>query len=116
MLQQPWTWLLYVSSRVLHVLTYANNPDLEQALSIRQAVYNMLKHDWTILLFYQSCSSIMLNSVVNMVVEQNNLAVKADFHSAFFVARARFFFCLLSFHVEWSGKLFNLNNRKVWKV
>ena len=31
----------------------------EQPLSIRQAVYNMLKHDWTILLFYQSCS-IML--------------------------------------------------------
>ena len=23
------------------------------------------------------------------------------------------FFCLLSYHVEWSGKLFNLNNRKV---
>ena len=31
----------------------------EQLLSIRQAVYNMLKHGWTILLFYQSCS-IML--------------------------------------------------------
>ena len=31
----------------------------EQPLSIRQAVYNTLKHDWTILLFYQSCS-IML--------------------------------------------------------
>ena len=31
----------------------------EQPLSIRQAVYNMLKHDWTILLFYQS-RSIML--------------------------------------------------------
>ena len=30
-----------------------------QPLSIRQAVHNMLKHDWTILLFYQSCS-IML--------------------------------------------------------
>ena len=31
----------------------------EQPLSICQAVYNTLKHDWTILLFYQSCS-IML--------------------------------------------------------
>ena len=31
----------------------------EQHLSIRQAVYNMLTHDWTILLFYQPCS-IML--------------------------------------------------------
>ena len=31
----------------------------EQPPSIRQAVYNMLKHDWIILLFYQSCS-IML--------------------------------------------------------
>ena len=31
----------------------------EQPLSIRQAVYNMLKHDWTILLFYQSCSIIL---------------------------------------------------------
>ena len=31
----------------------------EQPLSIRQAIYNMLKHDWTILIFYQSCS-IML--------------------------------------------------------
>ena len=27
-----------------------------QPLSIRQALYNMLKHDSTILLFYQSCS------------------------------------------------------------
>ena len=31
----------------------------KQPCHIRQAVYNMLKHDWTILLFYQSCS-IML--------------------------------------------------------
>ena len=35
----------------------------EQPLSIRQAVYNMLKHDWTILLFYQSCS-IMLTMLL----------------------------------------------------
>ena len=27
----------------------------KQPLLIRQAVYNMLKHDWKILLFYQSC-------------------------------------------------------------
>ena len=33
--------------------------------------------------------------------------------SFFYVARSTYFFCLLSFHVEWSGKLFNLNNRKV---
>ena len=32
-------------------------------LSIRQAVYNMLKHDWTILFFYQSCS-IMLTMLL----------------------------------------------------
>ena len=31
----------------------------EQRLSIRQAVYNMSKHDWTILLFYQSCSTML---------------------------------------------------------
>ena len=50
MLQQPWTWLLYQ-------VVFFNIR--EQTLPIRQAVYNMLKHDWTILLFYQSCS-IML--------------------------------------------------------
>ena len=31
----------------------------KQPLSIRQAEYNMLKHDWTILLFYQSCSIVL---------------------------------------------------------
>ena len=44
---------LVVSSRLLHVLTYANNPFKFPCCNIT------LKHDWTILLFYQSCS-IML--------------------------------------------------------
>ena len=44
--------LVVVSSRVLHVLTYANI---------------VLKHDWTILLFYQSCSLMSVNTVVTVV-------------------------------------------------
>ena len=37
--------LVVVSSQVLHVLTYANNP-----CRFAKAVYNTLNHDWTILL------------------------------------------------------------------
>ena len=44
----------------MHILTCIR----EQHLSIRQAVYNMLTHDWTILLFYQSCS-IMLTVLLH---------------------------------------------------
>ena len=48
----------------------------EQPLSIHQALYNMLKHDWIILLFYQSCSAMLTvllqgcwanNPVINVV-------------------------------------------------
>ena len=48
----------------------------EQPLSIRQAVHNMLKHDWTILLFYQSCS-IML-TVLLQGCWANNLVIACD--------------------------------------
>ena len=44
----------------------------EQPLSIRQAVYNMLKHDWTILLFYQSCS-IMLTVLLQACWANNHV-------------------------------------------
>ena len=50
----------------------------EQPLSIRQAVYNMLKHDsdWTTLLFYQSCS-IML-TVLLQGCWANNPVIACD--------------------------------------
>ena len=35
----------------------------EQPLSIRQAVYNMLKHDWTVMLFHQSCSIMLTGHI-----------------------------------------------------
>ena len=46
--------LVVVSSQVLHILTYAKTTPVDSS-----SCNNMLKHDWTILLFYQSCS-IML--------------------------------------------------------
>ena len=61
--------LVVVSSQVLHVLTYANNP-------YRFAKLYMLKHDWTILLFYQSCS-IML-TVLLQGCWANNPVIACD--------------------------------------
>ena len=49
----------------------------EQPLSIRQAVYNMLKHDWTILSFYQSCS-IMLTVFWQGCWATNNPVIDCD--------------------------------------
>ena len=51
----------------------------EQPLSIRQAVYNTLKHDWTILLFYQSCS-IMLTMLLQGCWA-NNTVIACDVFS-----------------------------------
>ena len=70
MLPQPWTWLLY---QVGFCMFYNIR---EQPLPIRQAVYNMLKHDWTILLFYQSCS-IML-TVLLQGCWVNNTVIACD--------------------------------------
>ena len=69
MLQQPWTLLLYQ-------VGFTCSNIREQPLSIRQAVYNMLKHDWTILLFYQSCS-IML-TVLLQGCWANNPVIACD--------------------------------------
>ena len=49
--------LVVVSSQVLHILTHSNNPCQFPCCN------NMLKHDWTILLFHQSCS-IMLTALL----------------------------------------------------
>ena len=54
--------LVVVSSRVLHVLAYANI-----ACRFAKLCTIMLKHDWTILLFYQSCSLMPVNTVVTVV-------------------------------------------------
>ena len=49
----------------------------EQPLSICQAVYNnMLKHDWTILLFYQSCSTTL--TVLLQGCRANNPVIACD--------------------------------------
>ena len=52
------------------ILTYANNPCRFTKL------YTMLKHDWTILLFYQSCS-IML-TVLLQGCWANNPVIACD--------------------------------------
>ena len=61
----------------------------EQPLSIRQAVNNMLKHDWTILVFYQSYS-IML-TVLLQGCWANNPVIACDIftHEGSFILISR---------------------------
>ena len=54
MLQQPWIWLLYQIR--ISMLQHTRITPVDSPSCIH---YVLLKHDWTILLFYQSCS-IML--------------------------------------------------------
>ena len=68
----------------------------EQPLSIRQAVYNMLKHDWTILLFYQSCS-IML-TVLLQGCRANNPVIAWYFYTC---SGAVFKYFFTASHLGW---------------
>ena len=88
--QQPYMFIIHDRINILSHITRLNNDVTttmnlhgcciksgfacsnihEQPLSIRQAVYNMFKHDWTILLFYQSCYACHVNSVVTGLLSQ----------------------------------------------